>query len=345
MKLLLSHRNALGAARLRMSCLLRVCAFMLLLTPVAGFAWGNWPSQSILTEVNSFGQNPGSLRMFKYVPPQLAAARPLVVALHGCTQEAKSYDEETGWVKFADKYGFALLLPQEQVHQAKCFRWFDVAHIERDQGEALSIRQMIERMKTDHQIDPQRIYVTGLSAGGGMTAVMLAVYPEVFAGGAIIAGIPYKCATTENEAQQKCGLFGSPPAPEKDLTPAQWGGLVRAASNQSGPFPRVSIWHGTADHTVHPKNASELMEQWTDVHGIGQTPAVQDTINGHAHKMYQDANGKALVETFLVNGLGHGTPIDPGNADAQCGKAGAFIIAAGICSSFHIARFWGLDQP
>lgn len=325
---------------------LRFWLLLLLLVPAIASAWGNWPgSLSKPTEMTSFGQNPGKLRMFKYLPQHLGAGRPLVVALHGCTQKAESYDDETGWIKFADKYGFALLLPQEEVHQAKCFRWFDEAHIQRDQGEAMSIRQMVEKMKTDHQVDAQRIYITGLSAGGGMSAVMLAVYPEVFAGGAIIAGIPYKCATSESEAQQKCGLFGQALAPEKDLTPVQWGNLVRAATNHAGPFPRVSIWHGTSDTTVQPKDAIELMEQWTNVHGLSQTPTVDETINGHAHKVYKDQNGNAMVETFLVNGMGHGTPIDPGTADAQCGKAAPFILASGICSSFHIARFWGLDRP
>jgi poly(hydroxyalkanoate) depolymerase family esterase len=325
---------------------LRLCLLFLLLVPTTAFAWGNRPvNPSALIEVTAFGQNPGDLRMFKYVPPNLGASRPLVVALHGCTQQAEGYDDETGWIKLADKHGFALLLPQEKIHQAKCFRWFESGHIQRDQGEALSIRQMVEKMKTDHQVHPQRIYITGLSAGGGMTAVMLAAYPDVFAGGAIVAGIPYRCATTESEAQQKCGLFGRAPAPEKDLTPMQWGDMVRAASSHTGPFPRVSIWHGSSDFIVHQKNMMELMEQWTNVHGLNQTPAIDETVNGHAHKVFKDQNGNALVETFLVNGMGHGTPVDPGTGDAQCGRAAPFILSAGICSSFHIVRFWGLDQP
>jgi poly(hydroxyalkanoate) depolymerase family esterase len=335
----------------RMRHLLQGVAFVLMLIPAIALAMGSWmfwppnPSGSAAAkEVVGFGSNPGQLRMFKYVPQNLGAVRPLVVALHGCTQQAQGYDDETGWVKLADKYRFALLLPQEQVHPAKCFRWFDATQTQRDQGEALSIRQMIARMAADHNIDPQHVYVTGLSAGGAMTAVMLATYPELFAGGGIIAGIPYRCASTENEAQTQCGLFGQSLPAQKQLTPAQWGDLVRAAASHAGFSPRVSLWHGTRDSTVNPQDQIELMEQWTNVLGIDQTPDMEETVNGHAHKVFQDQNGTPLVETWLINGMTHGTPIDPGSGEMQCGTAAPFILVAGICSSLYISRFWGLDR-
>ena len=122
-----------------------------------------------LTEVSGCGSNPGNLKMCTYVPDDLEASRPLVVALHGCTQQASDYDDETGWVKLADKHKFALLLPQQQQanNATKCFNWFEQGDIERDQGEALSIRQMIDKMIADEAADSENVYVTGLSAGGG----------------------------------------------------------------------------------------------------------------------------------------------------------------------------------
>lgn len=185
-----------------------------------------------LTEDTDFGSNPGNLKMFTYRPADLAPSRPLVVALHGCKQQASAYDDEPGWIMLADKHRFALLLPEQQLanNSSKCFNWFLPGHNERDKGEALSIRQMIDKIKAQANIDPQKVYVTGLSAGGGMAAVMLAAYPELFAGGAIIAGIPYKCANTVDEALNQCGVSVSGQlAPMKDLTPAQWGSLVRNA--------------------------------------------------------------------------------------------------------------------
>ncbi|SFK67843.1 extracellular catalytic domain type 1 short-chain-length polyhydroxyalkanoate depolymerase [Lysobacter sp. cf310] len=292
-----------------------------------------------LTEVTGFGSNPGNLRMFKFVPPGLPANAPLVVALHGCAQSAASYDAETGWELLAQRWQFALLLPQQQSgnNASSCFNWFENGDLTRGQGEALSIKQMVDRMRSDHASAADRVYVTGLSAGGAMASAMLATYPDVFAGGAIVAGIPYRCATSQSAA------FGCM-NPGSDLTPAQWGDKVRAASPHAGPWPIVSIWHGDADYTVRPANQTESLQQWTNVHGIDQTPDVQDTIAGYPHKVYRDAAGRALVETYTITGMGHGTPVDPGSGESQCGTAGAYLLDVNICSSYYIARFWGLDN-
>ena len=159
-------------------------------------------SSTRLREVFGFGSNPGNLRMFSYRPPALADNPALVVVLHGCTQTAAGYDLGAGWSTLADRYGFALLLPEQQRSNNPngCFNWFQPEHSRRSQGEPLSIRQMIEKSVVDHGIDRRRIFVTGLSAGGAMTSNMLACYPEVFAAGAIVAGLPYGAATTVQQA-------------------------------------------------------------------------------------------------------------------------------------------------
>jgi poly(hydroxyalkanoate) depolymerase family esterase len=290
-------------------------------------------------EVTGFGSNPGNLRMFKYVPPGLPAGAPLVVALHGCSQSAASYDAETGWQMLAQRWHFALLLPQQQSgnNATACFNWFESGDTTRGQGETLSVKQMVDRMITDHGGDAGRVYVTGLSAGGAMAAVMLATYPDAFAGGAIVAGLPYRCATSQTNAFSCMN-------PGTDLTPAQWGDKVRAASSWSGPWPRVSIWHGDADFVVRPANQAELMQQWTNVHGVDQTADVSDTVAGFPHKVYTDTSGNPRVETYAITGMGHGTPVDPGTGETQCGTAGAYILDVNICSSYYIARFWGLDD-
>ncbi len=291
------------------------------------------------TEVTGFGSNPGNLRMFKYVPSGLSTNAPLVVALHGCSQTAANYDAETGWQLFADRFRFALLLPQQQSanNSSGCFNWFETVDTTRGQGEALSIKQMVDRMIVDHGTAASRVYITGLSAGGGMTSTMLAAYPDVFAGGAIIAGLPHRCATSQSAAFS-CMNPGS------NLTPAQWGDKVRASSTWTGPWPIVSIWHGDGDFVVRPMNLTESMEQWTNVHGIDQTPEVSDTVGGFPHKVYKTAAGQTRVETYTITGMGHGTPVDPGAGATQCGTAGAYILDVNLCSSYYIARFFGLDN-
>lgn len=324
-----AHAVPRSVARLHRRCVLLI---LLCLAAFAGPAFAQ-------TEVTGFGTNPGNLRMFKYVPSGLPAGAPMVVALHGCAQTAANYDAETGWQLFADRYRFALLLPQQQSanNSSSCFNWFEAGDTARGQGEALSIKQMVDRMVADHGVATSRIYVTGLSAGGAMTSVLLATYPDVFAGGAILSGLPYRCATTQSAAFS-CMNPGS------DLTPAQWGDKVRAASTWAGPWPIVSIWHGDSDFTVRPMNLNESMEQWTNVHGIDQTADVSDTVAGYPHKVYKDGSGVARVETYTITGMGHGTPVDPGTGESQCGTAGAYILDVNICSSYYIARFFGLDN-
>ena len=153
-------------------------------------------SQSSLREIDEFGSDPGRLRMFLRVPAKLPSRPSLVVGLHGCGQTAASYDEGAGWSVLAEKYGFVALFPQQRTsnNMNGCFNWFGVEDTQRDAGEAHSIRQMIDQAITAHGIDPDKIFVVGLSAGGSMTSSLLASYPELFAAGAIVAGLPHGSA-------------------------------------------------------------------------------------------------------------------------------------------------------
>ena len=293
-----------------------------------------------LTQVTGFGSNPGNLLMYQYVPNALASNRPLVVVLHGCSQTAASVDNETGWTQWADQYQFALVLPQQQNknNAGKCFNWFLPGDQTRDQGEALSVKQMTDWMVANHGTDASRIYVTGLSAGAAMTSVMLATYPDVFKAGAIVAGVPYLCATAAGAQTTACNNGTNVE------TPQQWGDKVRSASSWTGPWPRVSIWHGTADGTVNYQNLTEIMKQWTNVQGIDQTPDTSDTVAGYPHSVYRDGAGNALVETYSITGMGHGQPIDPGTGPQQCGVAAPYILDVNICASFYIAQWFGVTS-
>ena len=285
-----------------------------------------------ITEVTGFGTNPGNLKMFTYVPDGLATGRPVVVVLHGCTQDAAGYGTASGWVSLADRYRFALLLPQQQSanNLNKCFNWFQSADTTRGQGEVASIAQMIAKMPAGPT------YATGLSAGGGMTSVLLATYPELIRGGGIVAGLPFGCAPSLIDAFTCMN-------PGKNLTPQQWGDKVRQASSYTGPRPPVTIWHGTADYTVATANQRELVEQWTNVHGTDATADVTDTVAGYPHAVYRTATGTTAVETYTITGMGHGQPVDPGSGAQQCGTATAYVLDVNVCAAWHLAHGWGLD--
>lgn len=289
-----------------------------------------------LAEVFDFGANPGNLRMLTYVPDDLPRGAALVVVLHGCTQTAASYDRGTGWSTLAARHGFALLLPEQRRanNPLRCFNWFRAEDHVRDSGEALSIRQMIDRMIARHGIDPKRVYVTGLSAGGAMTSVLLATYPDVFAGGAILSAVPYKAAVGLQQAFD--AIFQG-----KSLPADEWAARVRQASPHPGPWPRVQVWHGDADATVKPINQAEIVKQWTAVHGLPAAPTTEKMVDGHRYRVWRDAEGRDLVESYTIAGMAHGAAIDPHGADGV-GQAQPFIVDVGISSTWHIARSWGL---
>jgi poly(hydroxyalkanoate) depolymerase family esterase len=310
---------------------------LVIVTLLAGLLAGTTSaSAASIVEVTGFGSNPGALKMFRYVPDGLPAGRPVVVALHGCTQNAAGYGTGSGWTQLADRFGFSVVLPQQQSgnNLNSCFNWFEAGDIARGQGEAESIAQMVRKQITDTGADPARVDVTGLSAGAAMTSVMLAAYPDMFAGGGIVAGLPYKCATSMVDAFTCMN-------PGKNQTPAQLGDAVRGASDHTGPWPTVSVWQGDADFTVSPSNMTEIVEQWTNVHGIPATPTSTDTVAGYPHAVYA-SGGRTLVETYTITGMGHGQPLDPGTADGQCGTAGAFLLDVGICAAWHMSAAWGL---
>jgi poly(3-hydroxybutyrate) depolymerase len=194
---------------------------------------------------------------------------------------------------------------------------------------------MIGRISADHGIDPQRVFVTGLSAGGAMTSVMLATYPEVFAAGAIIAGLPYGVASNMREALTE--MHGS-----RGHSPLALGEFVRKASRHKGKWPKLSVWHGSVDRVVNPANADEIVKQWLDVHDLPALPMSEGIVNGHPHRVWWNADGETVVESYTITNMAHGTPLGLADNDNRYGNEGAFLIEAGISSSWLIAKFFGL---
>ncbi|HST36706.1 MAG TPA: PHB depolymerase family esterase, partial [Allosphingosinicella sp.] len=272
-----------------------------------------------------------------YLPKQLQPGAPLVVVLHGCTQNAAVYDHGSGWSQLADRHGFALLFPEQQRanNMNLCFNWYQPEDARRGGGEAESIRAMIGRMVDLHGIDPRRVYVTGLSAGGAMASVMLAAYPEVFSAGAIIAGLPFGAAENLGEA------LGAMSAPGQ-ASDAALGKAVRAASSHRGPWPRVSVWHGEADRLVVPENGQAIVRQWRDLHELPVRPNRVETVDGYPHRVWTDPSGHVLVEDYVVTGMAHGTPLSPGTGEGQLGQAGAHMLDVGLSSTDRIAAFFGI---
>lgn len=295
-----------------------------------------------LEQVASFGSNPGNLQMFRYVPSSMPAGAPLVVMLHGCLQNASDFSA-VGIDALADELKFYVVYAQQQSanNPDECFDWFgqyntpsNKANITRGQGENESIKEMVDKMKGDFSVDASRVYVIGFSSGAAMAAVMMAAWPDVFAAGGIDAGIPYNCPSQSNSDVFTCMN------PGKTQTPAQWSQAVRAAyPSWNGPWPRASIWQGTQDTTVATANAVELVKQWTDVHGLTQTPTASAMDDGQQHDSFADSSGDVQVERWQVAGMSHGFAVDTATS---CGMAGSYIYDEHICTVRHMVAFFGL---
>ncbi|HEY6577956.1 MAG TPA: PHB depolymerase family esterase [Rhizomicrobium sp.] len=293
-----------------------------------------------LSEITAFGSNPGQLRMWTYIPQDLPAVSPLVVVLHGCGQSASGYANGAGWNDLADRYGFGVLAPEQtpQNNPNGCFNWFQPEDITRAHGEAASIKQMIDTMLGLHGFDASRVFVTGLSAGGAMTSAMLATWPETFAGGAIIAGLPYGAASNLSEALRAMQKPAS-------RSPGEWGDAVRRASTHDGSWPKVSIWHGDADFVVAPANAEVSIGQWANVLGVSRSAPREESTHIYQRRVWLDAKGAPVLEAYTIKGMGHGAPILTGSSPDACGAPAPFILPAGVSSSARIAEFFGLRAP
>ena len=275
-------------------------------------ARGLEPPVSRLTEVADFGSNPGNLRMFEYVPERLAASPALVVVLHGCTPDARpatisapagrrwrtatasaccSRSSRPPTIRSAASTGFSPATPNAGSRRGAV----DPADDRRDGA--------------THGIDRRRVFVTGLSAGGAMTAVMLATYPEVFAAGAIIAGLPYRRATNVQQAFD--GMFQGAAAAGARVGRS---GARRFAASRT-VAARLGLARRRRCHGK-PSNAGEIIKQWTDVHGLAAAAEPQrrwsTAIPGRSGATLA---GEDVIESYTITSMAHGTPLATGAAD------------------------------
>jgi feruloyl esterase len=285
-----------------------------------------------LVEFSGFGPNPGQLRMLAHVPTNsVAATRALIVLLHGCGQGAEGFAAASGWIALSDRLGIPLVLPEQadSNNAGRCFQWFQPTETARDQGEAASIAAMTRAAITRFDSDPARVFIAGLSAGGAMTAALLAAYPDLFAAGAVVAGLPVGSAGSPMQGLLRMASAG----PKR--SPAAWAEEVRRSGPRDyrGHWPRLSIWHGDADDTVAPGNALLLATQWRTLHDLPEVPAQDSTVDGVRHRVWGEA-----VELWTLPGMPHGYPVGAG-----VGQAAPFMLDRGLPATPRIAAFWGLE--
>ncbi|MGC4897090.1 extracellular catalytic domain type 1 short-chain-length polyhydroxyalkanoate depolymerase [Micromonospora sp. DT31] len=269
-------------------------------------------SAATLTEVTNFGANPSNLRMYLYVPDTVAPRPGLLVVNHYCTGSGPAMYSGTQFAALADRYGYIVVYPSV-TRSSKCFDVSSPQALRRDGGsDPVGIKSMVDHVRQRYPVDAERIFTTGTSSGAMMTNVLLGDYPDVFRAGAAFAGVPFGCFATTNGSE-----WNSECANGQVLrTPQQWGDLVRNAyPGYTGPRPRMQLWHGTNDETLRYPNFGEEIDQWTNVHGLSQTPAYTDSPQaGWTRTRYGGTGGTAPVEAISMQGVTHNLPVDAAQA-------------------------------
>lgn len=291
-----------------------------------------------LLETTGFGSNPGRLVMKSYVPPRLQSRPALVVVLHGCLQTAESLDAASGLSRLAKERGFVLLYPQQQRmnNSQCCFNWFRPSAVARDRGEVLSIKQMVDHACERHRINHSKVFVVGLSAGGAMTAALVANYPGLFAGAAIIAGMPFGTARDAMSAVRAMKDGASLPA-------GGWGRPVVDLDDGSKSWPSLTIWQGKDDRVVNPVNAQACVAQWLDALGIEEKSGQSQEKSWGDVTVWADG-GAQRVAYYSVRNLGHGMPVKKRENALTRGSADPYVIPTGISAPAELMRLWRLGR-
>jgi acetylxylan esterase len=280
-----------------------------------------------LEHVTDFGANPGELGMYVYVPDGLPAKAPVLVGLHWCTGSGPTFYTNTAYAELARRYKFIVVYPDAH-RPGQCFDVSSNEALQHDGGsDPTSIANMVRYVQKHWSTDPSRVFVTGLSSGAMMTEVMLADYPDLFAAGAVFAGVPAGCFATGVAPPGSSGQAGYNPqcaGGNTHHTAKEWGDIARAADpGYTGTRPRVMLYHGTKDTTLDHANLDAAIAQWTDVLGVSSTPAATDhPQTGWTRTRYGATDGQAPVEAVSEEGVTHDIQLD---TDA-------------------VMRFFGLDQ-
>jgi poly(hydroxyalkanoate) depolymerase family esterase len=238
-------------------------------------------------------------------------AVPLVVMLHGCTQGPDDLAAGTRMNLLADEATFLVAYPAQsgRANQSKCWNWFRTADQQRDQGEPSLIAGITRQVMADYRVDPGRVYLAGMSAGGAMASIMATTYPDLYAAVGVHSGLAHGVAHDFRSG----------------LEAMQQGGARPREPRGTAPGVPTIIFHGDRDTTVHPRNADQVLAQ---VAAAGQTTTDQGRApGGHAYTrtVCHDANGRPIAECWVVHGLGHawsggsphGSYTDPRGPDAS----------------------------
>lgn len=273
----------------------------------------------------SFSNAAGARQYKLYVPSSYTGAPvPLVVMLHGCTQDPDDFARGTQMNVLAEEMQCLVLYPaqSQQANSSRCWNWFSATDQTRDRGEPSIIAGMTRDIMQQYTIDPAQVYVAGLSAGGAMATIMGTLYPELYAAVGVHSGLPYGSAHDLPSALA-----------------AMKGNIGR--SNATGRTIPIIVFHGDKDTTVHPANGDALIARGVEHGGADIVVEPGRVPEGHAYTrtLHQRPDGSPRAEQWLIHGAGHAW--SGGNA------RGSYTDGKGPDASREMMRFFRTqnDRP
>jgi poly(hydroxyalkanoate) depolymerase family esterase len=303
---------------------------------------GRWVSGSV--------NNSSSARGYKLWVPAGYGGKfpvPLLLMLHGCTQTPDDFAAGTRMNEIADANRFLVAYPEQpsEANAYKCWNWFLPEHQSRGAGEPALLAAVVEQVRASYRVDAQRVYVAGVSAGAAMAVICGATYPDIFAAIGVHSGLQYKGATNLAEALAAQTKGAGPDPNRQGLLAYQTINGVKSGARKAG-IP-VIVFHGSLDAAVNPANAEQVVKQWAQTDDYldddGDNNTVDDradaTTNGtvaggytYTKQIYNDAEGKPLIEKWIVQGMKH--------AWSGGSAAGSYTDAKGPDASAEMWRFF-----
>jgi poly(hydroxyalkanoate) depolymerase family esterase len=290
----------------------------------------------------------GSSRNYKLWTPgsvDRAQPAPLLMLLHGCTHNAEAMAEISGMNEVAEANRFFVLYPEQRrrANLMKCWNWFNPRHQSRDAGEPAILAAMVEQVCSERNVDRDRIYVAGISAGGAMAVIAAANYPDIFSGVGVCCGAEFKAATTISAGLAVMKNGGPDPAHQGE---SAFQAMKKGLDRKRVLRMPVIVFQGTADTRVNPVNAGQIIAQWNKTNSrladanaengfaLSERSIAGQVLGGHAYtrSVYTDQIGRPLMEKWMVEGLGH--------AWSGSAKAHAYGDPKGPNASAEIWRFF-----
>ena len=277
----------------------------------------------------------GTRRYKLYIPGGYDGSKtvPLVVMLHGCTQDPDDIARGTRFNESAEEKGVIVAYPEqpESANVRKCWNWYEPAHQKRDEGEPALIASITRRVMQDYRVDPLRVYVAGISAGAAMAVTVALTYPDLYAAVGSHSGLPYGAAATVMEALSAMQGKNSGANILASRARDAMGPLVR-------PMPAI-VFQGGSDHVVNPANAVQLVAQLSSIQGAPSPDKAMsamgekvESANGYQYTHGLHGNGADAIELWVVEELGH--------AWSGGSVAGTFADAKGPSATTEMMRFF-----